>query len=148
MSVLQWAKDDVFSVADALGDFKDLAALIAETEPRFLKQVNYPEAWRGEVTQALDFCERFVAKAPAIGDEDSMRIEVKSLEALALAIDDLADWDVGLSERARVLVPRLEERATSLDAKADQQSEYDDAYQPEDWVEDEFFSIEGVFADL
>jgi hypothetical protein len=137
-----------FSVADALGDFKDLAALIAETEPRFLKQVNYPEAWRGEVTQALDFCERFVAKAPAIGDEGSMRIEVKSLEALALAIDDLADWDVGLSERARVLVPRLEERATSLDAKADQQSEYDDAYQPEDWMEDEFFSIEGVFADL
>lgn len=148
MSVLQWAKDDVFSVADALGDFKDLAALIAETEPRFLKQVNYPEAWRGEVTQALDLCERFVANAPTIGDEDSMRIEAKSLEALALAIDDLADWDVGLSERARALVPRLEERATYLDAKADQQGGYDDAYQPENWVEDEFFSIEGVFADL
>lgn len=147
MSVLQWAKDDVFSVADALGDFKDLVALIAETEPRFLKQVNYPGAWLGAVTQALDLCEGFVAKAPTMGDEDSMRIQAKSLKALALAVDDLADWDVGLSERARALVPRLEEQATSLDAKANQQSKYDDTYDPEDWM-DEFFSIEDVFADL
>jgi hypothetical protein len=98
--------------ADAVEEWCLLAKLLFDNEPRFLRQVSFPKAFIGDITQLLSTIESEAESDIVPEDAEDIWAEADRMSKLVKSLGALASC-----------VPELRERITEVQSRADSQED-------------------------
>jgi len=84
-------KNSVALDEGALLEWARLTAVIRDNEPRYLKQIKFPETFESDLTELLRIVEEECAYVPDSGNPDDLWSEAERFETIAKALEALVD---------------------------------------------------------
>lgn len=135
--------------AEPLGEWADLLVTAQENEPRFLRQVGFPDKYAGDIGRLLDLIEGDVGSTAFFDSAEALRGEAERYASLGDALEALSSVTSMYYKRANKLAAELQKRSSNLEDEA-RQLEPPEPDEEKDWDRDSpgTFDIEGLFADL
>ena len=127
----------------------ELATVIHKNEPRFLRQIKFPETYTSEIEQLLNLAKSEVQTVINPDSLEELLSKAERLDALADTLTSLALLVPEYRDQLQELVDEFQNQAAVLEEEARdlEGPEPDDDY---DWTGDSRakFSIESLFSDL
>ena len=132
-----------------LQNMVELATVIHENEPRFLRQIKFPETYIPEIKRLLDLAESDAQGDIILDSPEDMFSEAERLNSLAKILTSLASLAPEYRDQLQELADELQHKASVLEENAhdleDSEPEEDSARTGRSLAE---FSIEDLFSDL
>jgi hypothetical protein len=130
-------------------EFFSFIGICSANEPRFLRQVDYPQLLQSQVVHFIDQASGELIKSLEVGPEDDMQGEIYRLESIEKACDSINFFPDDLLSKADELASDLSSRKDALEqlmlevySNDPIPSSIDDRSRPEQ------FSLDELFADL
>jgi hypothetical protein len=133
---------------DLVQEWAELLQAVNKNEPRFLRQVGFPEAFKSDVEQLIEVVTGEIAIGADEPSYEDLKSEADRLEILADCVESLEDVIPALRTRLRELRASLAEKIESLEEEASHLSHEPDFDDNEDRYPSEEFDIEALFEDL
>jgi hypothetical protein len=137
----------------AMGCWLDLASWVGKSEPRFLKQVNFPDAFTEVVEKFLYISEQSTASDYELDSTDACEQEIELLDDLSSVIENVGAVFPQLAEKAQTAMHTIECEADEVRQHMDESDDEDSDDDPADsreWrdVDTRSLDIGDLFADL
>jgi hypothetical protein len=151
---LKKCESDEFINPDILRRWVDLIKVIADNEPRFLKQIAFPGKFTADLVRLLDLIQEEFESSALLDTYEELEGEADRRSSIAELLLDLAEFFTNYTEHLEKLSQRLDNAAEQLKEEAMKLGSNDvDDYYDWDSVSDhkesgQEFDVDSLFADL
>jgi len=134
----------------ALLEWASLTALVAENEPRYFRQLKFPESFVGDVAQLLTIIDDEASLEPGWEDLDDLANESQRMSNLAKALDILEGFFTSFKEQIQQTAERVAIQSHRLQSAYQSRSDEEgpDEYKDEISATSRAFDVESLFVDL
>jgi hypothetical protein len=136
--------------SDVLDEWIKLAYVIAQNEPRFLLQKQFPEKYHDVLNRIQDIIISELSQEEEFDFPDGYMEAASRCDQLVSVVENMEQLDLMQSNIASSLQERLQDRSEDYSARAREMQEIDREYEPDydRSVSEEIFDLNELFRDL
>jgi hypothetical protein len=137
-------------IADAysIRSWVRLTEEIKQNDPRFLRQVKFPDAFTGQLGQLLSIVDERADTDPFLDSPEELREEAGELSSLADLVERVGALAPNYAEQSSELAGKLSDESSRLERSAEKREPEEPDYDDDMEEREAPFDIEGLFSDL